>query len=310
MNGFRDYEKYIAYQKTPLVGQSLSLVSWISVLLALSRTLFLHLFLLFCSNILCSIVILFLSLFNKRKKKLTSKTKQSPSSPHLSGDFPISLLPFRATLFKNIFLYTVFAVPPLSIFPPGQIRSLSQHWKCSCQGRFSVLSYLISSSFMKDISFLVYVTLNPLPGSHLTIFIVFLTYFSSSAIWLNQELPHNTIKSPYSSPLLPLRWSIIAMALTDICMLTAAKVISLAEIPPLGQQYIFQTCLLYVYIRMLWGHFRFNMSKSYFETFPKKYFLILPHRSSGCHYYSPETWNMSLLLLFILSTKSKVLTTH
>lgn len=127
---------------------------------------------------------------------------------------------------------------------------------------------------MKDVSFLDCLTLNPLPGFHLTIFIVFLTYFSSSAIWLNQKLLRKTIKSPYSSPLLLLRWSIIAMASTDICMIATAKFISLAEIPPLGQQYIFQTCLLYVYIRMLQGYFRFNMSKSYFETFPKNTFLF------------------------------------
>lgn len=128
---------------------------------------------------------------------------------------------------------------------------------------------------MKDVSFLAY--------WHLTLILAFIKLFllfswlifSSSAIWLNQELPHNTIKNAYRFPLLPLRWSIIAMTLTDICMIIAAKFIPLAEILPLSQQYIFQTCLLYVYIQMLQGHFRFNMSKSYFETFPQNAFLFL-----------------------------------
>lgn len=138
MNGFRDYEKYIAYQKTPLVGQSLSLVSWISVLLALSRTLFLHLFLLFCSNILCSIVILFLSLFNKRKKKNQQAKQSKVPLPLISlGTFPFLCSPLGQHFSKTSF-YTQCL--------------LSLPCQSSLQGRFgpyrSTESVLVKGTFL------------------------------------------------------------------------------------------------------------------------------------------------------------------
>lgn len=132
-NDFKSYEKDIAYQKTPLVGQSLPL-DWLSILLALSRVLFLHLFLLFRPSSLCSIVFLFLwtrkhALESPIKKKKTKTNKQNKTkslfSSCPSGYIPTSLLPFWRNTFQNRFLCMMFLVLSLSI------KSSSLHWKCS-----------------------------------------------------------------------------------------------------------------------------------------------------------------------------------
>lgn len=125
------------------------------------------------------------------------------------------LLPFSA-------ISSVHSVPSPSLVNL-QLLSISLHGKCFCQGTLSVIVPISCFSLMKDTSLLAYLILYPLPGFYVTTFVAFLTYFSSSTICLNQELPHRTIKSPYSSPLLPLRWSIITRALPSICKVITAK---------------------------------------------------------------------------------------
>ena len=62
-------------------------------------------------------------------------------------------------------------------------------------------------------------------------------------------------------------------------MIVTAKFTSPAEISPLDQRDIFQTCLPYVYIWMPQDHFKFNMSKLltlkiFQKTFSPLFFLI------------------------------------